>query len=73
MSNCQVSLIDSCDFEWVKMMVYFKVTSLYGGFANNIHGTTTIDNHFHKRFSTPNKGIEYGGTFSLIAHDWVGQ
>ena len=55
------------------MRFYFKVTSLYGRFGNNIHSTTTADNHFHKSIVIPNKGIEDGGTFPLITHDWVGQ
>jgi len=72
MDNCKVGLVDPCYFERVGMRLYLKVTLLYHELGN-IHGATTIDNHFHKSFLTPNKRIEDGGMFSVIIHDWIGQ
>jgi len=66
MGNCQGGLIDPCYFESVGMRLYVKVTPPYGRLDNNIHGSTPINNHFHKSFPTFNKGIKDGGTFSLI-------
>ena len=66
------NLVDPGYFERVGVRFCFEMTTLYSGRGNNIHGTSTIYNHFQKSFPTPHKSIEDGGMFSLIVNDWVG-
>jgi len=69
MGNCEVGLVDLGYFERVGVRFYLKMTTLYSGLGNNIHGTATIYDHFHKSFPTPHKSVEDGGMFALIVHD----